>query len=59
MSSTATARPDAQQAPGDLFLTERTLPGARPARRGRLGKRLVRRDVTRTFLQILRGALKS
>jgi hypothetical protein len=59
MSSTATARSDMEQAPGDLFLTERTTSGSRVARRGRLGKRLVRRDVTRTFLQTLRDALKS
>jgi hypothetical protein len=58
MSSTATARSDREQAPADLFLTERTVPGPRGARRGRPGKRLVRRDVTRTFFQIIRSALK-
>lgn len=59
MGSTATARTDWEQAPGDLFLTERTTSGLRAAaRRGRAGKRLVRRDVARTFLQILRSALK-
>ena len=59
MGSTATARSDWEPAPGDLFLTERTRSGMRAARRGRPGKRLVRRDVARTFLQSLRSALKS
>jgi hypothetical protein len=58
MGSTATTRADWEQAPGDLFLTERTTSGLRAARRGRPGKRLVRRDVARTFLRILRSALK-
>jgi hypothetical protein len=59
MGSTATARTDWEQAPEDLFLTERTASGLRAARRGRRGKRLVRRDVARTFLHVLRSALKS
>jgi hypothetical protein len=53
MSSTATARSDLEQPGGDLFLTERAMSGQRASRRGRLGKRLVRRDVTRTFFQLL------
>jgi hypothetical protein len=59
MGSTATTRADWEQAPGDLFLTERAPSGLRVARRGRPGKRLVRRDVARTFLQVLRSALRS
>ena len=59
MGSTATARADWEQATGDLFLTERTTSGLRTARRGRPGKRLVRRGVARMFLQVIRSALKS
>jgi hypothetical protein len=58
MSSTATARSDQEQPPADLFLTERTMSDPHAHRRGRPGKRLVRRDVARTSWQIIRRALK-
>jgi hypothetical protein len=60
MGSTATTRSDWEQVSGDLFLTERPTSGLSAARRGRLGlgKRLVRRDIIRTFFQALRDALK-
>ncbi len=50
---------DYEQPRGDLFLTERTMSDLTAGRRGRLGKRLVRRHVSHAFFQMLRTALKS
>jgi len=39
----------------DLYLTQRTMGDVSAAKRGTLGKRLARRDLTRALFRVLRG----
>lgn len=56
----ARKRSGIEQVRRDSYLLSRTLGDFQAARRGPavLGKRLVRRDLTRTFFRILRDAAK-